>query len=292
MRNIFILLFLFFFQLIHSQKPADTLQIKKDIAFAHYLLGKEQYEDAVFLIDNMSYKQSNPSICDTINYIKGWAFYNMKQLDSSSLYLLKVDNGTYLGKKAHFFAAYNTTFLGNRKTAEELIKKIPVPDSLQSLNELKALELGGIALLNRNYNEYASLKKTFSYSLYSLTEAEESLDKCHTELSGFKPKSKVIAGVMSAIIPGSGKMYAGKVGEGVSALFANAILASFVLENYRKAGPTKFKTIFFGSLFTIFYAGNVYGSIVSVQVSTHEFYSLYDKQVLFHIHIPLRTIFN
>jgi len=59
-------------------------------------------------------------------------------------------------------------------------------------------------------------------------------------------KSVALAVIMSAIIPGSGKMYAEQCGEGLAVFFANAILAAIVIENYKKAGLRNYKTILYG----------------------------------------------
>lgn len=291
MKNSFV--FLVFLILVNGGLKAqqcDSIQASKDISFASYLVRSEQFEDAIYFIGSICNNKGMQEYADSLSYLKGWSFYNLKQLDSAVVYLLKVNNSPSIKEKSHFFAAYNCTYLGERVRAEEILQRISLRDS--QLIELRNLELSGLALLNRNSQEYKKISRSFSYSRYSLTEAENSLDKLHARYLSHKPKSILLAGMMSCIIPGSGKMYSGKVGEGVSALLSNAILAGITIENYRKAGPKNFKTIFFGSLFTIFYVGNIYGSMISVQVYRNEFNSSYDKAILFDIHIPLRTIFN
>jgi hypothetical protein len=275
---------------IHGQDVKDSISVQNDIAFASHLVKSEQFEDAIFFINKIEHEKRMISYSDSLNYMKGWAFYNLKQLDSSAFFLLQVSDNSFMQQKSHFFAAYNNLFLGNKIQAEEILKHITLRDS--QLIELRHLELAGMELLNRDISNYKEISRKFSYNRYSLLEAENSLDKLCAKYESFKPKSVVLAGIMSAVIPGSGKMYSGRIGEGVSALLSNAILAGITIENYRKAGPKNFKTIFFGTLFTIFYTGNIYGSMVSVQVSEKEFNTTYDKAVLFDIHIPLRTIFN
>jgi hypothetical protein len=269
----------------------DSLKAKENVRFAHYLLGTNQYIDAIYLINqlDLSQKEYNPFL-DSINFMKGWAFYSIKSLDSASLYFLRTTPNTSTGIKSRFFSAYNSIYQNNYENANQILGSMALPDS--QLIELRCVQQAGIELLKRNYTNYNELKNNFTNKYYSLTEAEEKLNQYHLALSSHKKKSPLVAGIMSSIIPGSGKMYSGKIGEGVSALLSNAILAGITIENYRKAGPRDFKTIFFGSLFTIFYCGNIYGSMISVQVSNNEFNNIYDNKILFDIHIPLRTIFN
>jgi len=101
-----------------------------------------------------------------------------------------------------------------------------------------------------------------------------------------------LAAFYSAIIPGSGKIYAGRLGDGLSSFFIVSSLGLITAENWYKAGIKNPKTIFFGSLFSVFYVGNIWGSYFSVQIQNDEFNHEMDHKILFDLHIPLRTIFN
>ncbi len=77
-------------------------------------------------------------------------------------------------------------------------------------------------------------------------------------------KSPALAGVMSAIIPGSGKMYVGEWGDGITALLVTSLFAFLAYDNF-KADHTTRAWIFTG-LGAFFYAGNIYGSIAAAQI--------------------------
>lgn len=71
-------------------------------------------------------------------------------------------------------------------------------------------------------------------------------------------KSPVLAGVMSAFVPGSGYMYAGRYGDGIMAFIVNGLfIAGTVVaiheENYAVAAIV-------GGIGLPFYVGNIYGS--------------------------------
>ncbi len=71
-------------------------------------------------------------------------------------------------------------------------------------------------------------------------------------------KSPALAGVMSALVPGSGYMYAGRYGDGIMALVVNGLfIAGTVVaideENYAVAAIV-------GGIGLPFYVGNIYGS--------------------------------
>lgn len=71
-------------------------------------------------------------------------------------------------------------------------------------------------------------------------------------------KSPVTAGILSALVPGSGQIYAGHYGDGITALFLNGLfIAGTVVaanqENYAVAGVV-------GVIGLPFYIGNIYGA--------------------------------
>ena len=98
--------------------------------------------------------------------------------------------------------------------------------------------------------------------------------------------------MLSAVIPGAGKVYIKKYGGALSSLLTCGILGLLTYENYNKAGPTSFKTVFFGSLFSVFYIGNIYGSVYAVKDYRNDFKEKIEYRILFNIHIPLRNAFK
>jgi TM2 domain-containing membrane protein YozV len=77
-------------------------------------------------------------------------------------------------------------------------------------------------------------------------------------------KSPVLAGVSSAIIPGSGKMYVGEWGDGITALVVTSLFAFLAYDNFNADHTTR--AWIFTGLGAFFYAGNIYGSIASAQI--------------------------
>jgi len=77
-------------------------------------------------------------------------------------------------------------------------------------------------------------------------------------------KDGTLAGIMSAVIPGSGKIYVGETGDGIVAFITTAVFAFIAYDNF-KAGHTTRAWIWTG-VAAFFYAGNVYGSVAAAQV--------------------------
>jgi TM2 domain-containing membrane protein YozV len=77
-------------------------------------------------------------------------------------------------------------------------------------------------------------------------------------------KSEVLAGALSAVIPGSGKMYVGEWGDGITALLVTGLFAFLAYDNFR--ANHKSRAWIFTGLGAFFYAGNIYGSVATAQI--------------------------
>jgi hypothetical protein len=158
--------------------------------------------------------------------------------------------------------------------------------------ELRSFELAGIALLERDFKTFENLQQNFTYSYFPLVKQEKNFVEYGINLQSYSSKSKGLAALYSAILPGSGKVYAGRLGDGISSFLLVSSLGLITAENLNKSGIKSVKTILFGSMFTVFYVGNIWGSYFSVQIQNEEFNNEMDNKILFDLHIPLRTIFN
>lgn len=286
--------FLFLVFCVNSpQVYSQTLTSPPDFGFIKHLINQEMHNEAIYLLQE---KQANLSTfsegtADSLNYFLGRAAYETKNLEYSSNAFLKVSEQSSFFAESRLFSSYNCLFLSKYDEGFDILNSMP-SFHRPLYNELKTFQMAGGALLIHDYKLFSQYASEFTSDFYQLEDEQQKLVDFYGEMTSFNRKSMALAGIMSAIVPGTGKMYAGKAGEGLSALLTNAILGAITVENYLKGGITNPKTIIFGSLFTVFYVGNIYGSMVSVKVYREEYYDSIEKRVLFHLHIPLRTVFN
>lgn len=81
-------------------------------------------------------------------------------------------------------------------------------------------------------------------------------------------KSQLLSGILSAIIPGSGKIYLDKIGDGIVAFLATSVFTFLAYDNF--ANDHNFRGWLFSGLGFFFYAGNIYGSVVAAQIYNAE----------------------
>lgn len=79
-------------------------------------------------------------------------------------------------------------------------------------------------------------------------------------------KSKIAAGLMSSIVPGTGKMYGRSFNDGFYSLFLVSITAWQAYDGFSRNDARSVKGWIYGTFCTVFYLGNIYGSIVNVTI--------------------------
>lgn len=264
-------------------------QNKSELPFIEHLINKGYYNEVLHLIDSDSLKYGQERQ-DSLNYFKGWAYYSLKNLEQSTRSLLNVGKASSFYMKSRFFAGYNQVFLENYAEARKIIGEINLQD--ETTLSLVNFELSGIDMLQGNWSAAKEHLNRVNPTIATINQQVANLGQICKEQETHRSKSPLLAGVMSGIIPGSGKIYAGKTGEGIAAMIATTGFGLIAWENYRKLGIGNMKTIFFGSIFAANYVSNIYGSVVSVRIIKNEYRDAIHNQILFQLHIPLRNIFE
>ena len=93
---------------------------------------------------------------------------------------------------------------------------------------------------------------------------KESLLSFFSEKKNPPYKSSLLSGLFSAIIPGSGKIYLGEIGDGITAFIATSLFAFLSYDNFR--ANHEFRGWLFSGLGFFFYTGNIYGSVAAAQI--------------------------
>ncbi len=264
-------------------------QNRSELPFIEHLTNKGYYNEIIHLIDQDSLKY-NQEQQDSLNYYKGWALYSLKNLEQSTKSLLNVGKASSFYLKSRFFAGYNQIYLEKYTEAREIIGQMNVQDepNLSLVN----FELSGMDMLQGNWPKAKERLQCVDSNIAIINQQVLALQQISKGHENHRSKSPLLAGVMSGIIPGSGKIYAGKTGEGIASMIATIGFGLITWENYQKLGIDHVKTIFFGSIFAANYISNIYGSVVSVRIIENEYTNATHNQILFQLHIPLRNFFE
>lgn len=260
------------------------------IGFINHLTSSGYHEESLYENQRIRSQSLTSNQIDSLNYLAGWSSYYLKKLVESSSYLNTVSPESPFYAKSHLFSAYNQIHIGNYHTADSILNNF-APQN-QTEVDFRNFMKAGLSLLQNNASGYSEYRNLLPVDYYGFSREVVSMDLLFQEKASFKGKSPWLAGGMSAILPGSGKIYAGKTGQGIMSFMITTGLGLVAWENQRKRGTDHAATILFGSAFTIFYAGNIYGSMFSAKIANDETIQLHNQKVLFNLHIPLRNIFD
>jgi|GEM_PF-658622 len=191
---------------------------------------------------------------DTLDYLRGWASYATRRLADASRAFDRVPAGSPWYDKSLFFSAASKAYLGDYAGARAQLEAYAGPYA-----ELRASQLQDLAALQGP--------------------------------DTFAAKSPLLAAGLSALVPGLGRVYTRQYGAAAESLLVCGGFAAITIENYRHYGPI-WSTILFGTLGSLFYLGNIYGSYLSVEVYNDRMRETQDTAVLLHMHIPLRSAFR
>lgn len=239
--------------------------------FAEHLYQNGDYLRAAGEYQRFLYSFDTPIDSDSILYKIGLCYQKAPKPEMALNYYQKIMNLPGKNKfsdKAHYQIALTYFEAGEYRASNQYIA-----DNLSKLSsELAQLKMN--QLLGVNYlfqKQWQTASKHFSSLIQN--QPESSVDPITMKLNDYARqgtnlphKSKFLAGILSAIVPGTGKMYAGRFSDGFYSLILVGITGWQAYEGFHKNGLRSVKGWIYGPMATIFYAGNIYGSVVAVKL--------------------------
>jgi hypothetical protein len=273
--------------------PLNSKMVKEreSIKFVLYLISSELFEDAQYVLKQMqSNTISEQSLHDSVSYYIGWIQYFNQDFKNAISTFSTIDSTSEVLKASAFYNAICHVQLDSFESARRILEKIDVRGD-DDLFHLKLLQLRGIALLQRDYQSFDSLSSmVLTPPFLTKTEMEE-MTTYGLDMRRYKRKSPWIAGLLSALLPGLGKFYAGYRGIPFGAMYMTIPLGAIAAESLILAGAASFQFIALGALFGVFYVGNIWGSVLSVYAKEKEYYEELDHNIEFDMHTPIRRAF-
>jgi len=264
---------------------------KAELKFSQHLINQNLYPEAAFVLQELAHKtELSTNQRDTINYYLGFSYYNMQELEASAEYFLQVGKQSPFHYQSQFFAAFNHTFNHKYIAGDSILQQLQTTDTL--LLALKNFQQSGLALLQRDFSAFEQYAHRYTFAHFQFSKEEENMYTYYERLQKVKRRSPWVAGMLSAVIPGVGRMYAGKVKHGVASLISVSFLGAQAYENIRKRGIKNAWSILYTGLFGVFYVGNIWGSALTVHVQNQEINNAINQQIVFDLHIPLRNVFH
>lgn len=262
---------------------------REDYEFGTYLLGSGLMRDAKTLTSSLS-DDYTPAALDTMRYLQGWTLYHTQSFEKAATALSSVGSSSPFWAKSRLFGSACRLECGDLEGAKLQLDEFAATSASEPYREVVALQREGIALLEGNIDDFHHWRGEIDHSAFSFAEQQQLLDQIASQRHNKKPW---VAGLASAVVPGLGQIYAGNVGEGVASFMAVSAFAALAATSWSKAStPLNWRTITYGTVGSLLYIGNIFGSIASVKIYYQNIEEINHQTVMYSIHIPLRDIFD
>lgn len=273
-------------------KGQQIRSFSSDMLFEKYLLQNNLFDDSKTLLH--SYSDSNNLTSkqkDSLNYYLGKTYYQLDISDSARNYFGKVNNESSLFTESVILKSFISLSDDDTCNVQNDLNNIQTND--KQLQEFILFTKASAYLLQHDTISFNKCKNSFTNNYPELTESEKKLNSIKNNLPNYH-KSGFLAGTLSAIIPGLGKIYAGKTKQGLVSFFPIVFLGLQAYEVYasKNGGLKSPWFIANAGLFAVFYVGNIWGSALSVSVKRKELQHEVNDQILLNLRIPLQKLYK
>jgi TM2 domain-containing membrane protein YozV len=240
----------------------------------------------LLLAQNLSYGQNSDLFSPNNRLIFGNYLFEeqdyLRAIDEYRSYLVVYPNDT-LNFKIGFAQSQMGNFSDSKNYFEELISKsIFIDESEFELLKINYLQENFSDLRSKNYSSSKFRSEILKLQHYSYLSDEIDLPDSNLLFSIYNDeellyirtfynrklnpgyKSETFAAILSAVIPGAGKIYAGETGDGITALILTGLFGFLAYDNFQADHKTR--AWIFTGLTAFFYAGNIYGSAAAAQI--------------------------
>lgn len=259
MRVFFLVFFIQFFQIFSQTNSQDFNSPENVLLFADFLFCEEDYLRAVEEYEKYLSVINN----DTIVFKIGLAYMNMSNYEKAK------DQFSTLFKSNNFSNESRILYLKSiflDRDFDELHSNYYNNNIVQPEEKIYEIFLKQYYFSNLFTEDELPERNTF---VTAFENDEKSEIKSFYERKKDPPnKNPLTASLLSTIIPGAGKIYAGKTGDGITAFITTSLLAFLSYNNFENRHNTR--GWIFASLASFFYAGNIYGSAAAAQLYNAE----------------------
>lgn len=252
-RKTLLLLFILPFTNLFPQRLSENLlDISNRIKFGNFLYKEKDFIRAIdeYKIILQSYDD------DTIKFRFAKSFFNLQRYKEAgeNFKTLFLSQNLSEEAKLYYFQSYffNYDFVTFRKIAD---KQIYSPK--RYTKEVQRLLNISYFLSDEKLPDQKLLLEPFDDSLQTKLYLFYQLKK------NPPTKNPKTAALLSALIPGAGKIYTNEIGDGIVALLTTTISAFLAINNFKH--DHNFRGWFFTGLTSFFYGGNIYGSFVAAK---------------------------
>ena len=182
--------------------------------------------------------------------------------------LLQTHPDTQFASSAYYQIGVTYFLIDQFKQSSQFLREA-LPHIADARQHAEAEQLIGLSyLMQKQWSEAGEVFKTLQGSDVIPVKEKASIYHNYAKAGAELPtRSPFLAGVLSTIIPGAGRLYTGfRVGDAVTSLITVGVTGWQAYDGFRRDGLSSVKGWTLGTIGGIFYVGNIYGSVVSARV--------------------------
>ncbi len=258
--------------LLSNKTIIAQYQLSERLSFSDFLFRQKKYSLYISEIHDIGITFSPTLLPSKYGFYLAFSYYKTNRYDSLFRFgnkdIFYTDNQNnnkiFAIKKAALFTdkkiseQWTITEKSKKSTANEFLQFLTFADSLQNYKTITQ------SIIFKNNKLQASSKRLLCAS---------------AKYNAYKPKSPAIAGFLSALIPGTGKIYAGRPKECIVPLGETLAFSFVAFEGYRKDGFHSPQLYIFGGLCALFYAANIFGSVKAVKINNSQNNEEFNKTI-------------
>ncbi|MBI5359706.1 MAG: membrane protein insertion efficiency factor YidD [Planctomycetes bacterium] len=257
---------------------SENAELKKNFGFAGELLFAKNYPDAIREFKRINYYYPEDPDTEKVVFMLGMTSFLSKdwhEANNSFAAFLYNHPDSPLKNEALFRLSYSLIKTKDYKFAERSAGEI-IKNAQSTAEEKSEAEFFKfiIALEQKDGQKAVSGKNALAKNYdVKIGVTDEEL----SAISGLPERSEFLGSTFSAILPGSGQLYAGRYYDALSTFAITGTFAYGTYEAYQQDLDTA--ALVLGSTFLIFYTANVYGGARAVHQYNNESASRYIRAI-------------
>ena len=266
---VFILLFsAVFLSVADAEVPPDYYSPENILKFADFLYAQGDYLRAAD--EYQRYLFYEPQESTQIHYKIAVCYRfggKTEQAIQGFETLLRTDPKSQFASRAYYQIGATYFLRGQFEGAVQFLSEA-LPRITDTRQHAEAEQLIGLSYLKqKRWSEASEVFKTLQASdVMSIREKAVVYHDYAEKGAHLSTRSPFLAGTLSTIVPGAGRLYTGRLGDALSSLFTVGFTGWQAYDGFRRDGISSVKGWTLGTLCGIFYVGNIYGSVISARV--------------------------
>lgn len=267
---------------LSAQSPSKA----EIVPFTEFLIENGNLQEAIKFVDPiLENEKPTAQVRDSLVFLKATTYDKLKNDSLARVLFLLVSEESPLYVRSRFLVVQRLISASKFLEALNVVKTIPETDSDYS-NEVRAFLWLGLQTYTNSPENRKEMPLENQLASGPLKREYSAIKWYADERKQLKKKSPFVAGLLSALVPGLGKVYAGSIPQGIASFIRIGILGGIATELFLRQGYKDPQFLFFGGVAAAYYVGGIYGSVYLPKLNYNEKLESLNHNVKISLSVP------